>query len=458
MPREDATVARVVNRATLSDHGEVELRRAALDIVEAALAAADPYAATLERLQLEGDRLRADGLDIDLRGRRIVVLGAGKASLRIAEALEALLGPRIGGGLVVAKHGQSAELGRIAVRFAGHPIPDRASLEAARAMLELGRATRAGDLVLACITGGSSALLALPAPGVSLEDKQRLTRALLASGADIFEINAVRKHASAVKGGRLALALDPGATLVNLTVSDVIGDALDYVTDPTVPDTSTLADARATLSRYRLWERVPASVRRALESEAGETPKAAELGGRVRHDLLLLPSTAACEAACRAAAARGFTPLPLSTRFAGESRELGRFLAAIAFEVRASGRPLAPPCALVGGGEGVVTLGARNGQGGPNQECALAAARALAGAERVVLAALDTDGSDGPTGCAGALVDGTSFARARALGIDIDAALAGHDVTPALETLGDALVTGATGTNVNDLELVLLGE
>lgn len=446
----------VRNRDALLGHGDAALRRAALEVIERALGAADPYPALTALVRRDGESLRIGGIELGIEGRRVLFLGAGKASVRIAQGVEEVLGERLAGGIVVCKYGEERALSRIRVRLAGHPVPDQAGLAAAEEVAALARATRPGDLVIAGISGGSSALLPLPAEGVSLADKQETTRLLLGSGAGIVEINAVRKHLSRIKGGRLALMLHPEAWLVNLTVSDVIGDPLDYITDPTVPDTSTLADARATLDRHDLWGRVPRSVADHLRGDEPEreTPKAFP-GRRVR-TFLLVGSAAACEAAADAAHALGFAPMILSTRLEGESREVGRTFAAIAGEVLAAGRPLRAPCAVIGGGETTVRLDSWSGEGGPNQEFALGAALALSGAGRAAVAGLDTDGSDGPTGLAGGLVDHLSAARAGGLGIDLRAALARHDASAALRALDDAIVTGATGTNVNDLKLMLV--
>ena len=427
--------------------------------MEFALGEADPYAATRCLVHLDGHWLVVGGdrFDLDAAGR-VLVLGAGKASLRIAEALEEILGERIDDGIVVAKHGQEGALRRIGLRHAAHPVPDRAGLEAAEAIAGLASGTDPGDIVLALVTGGSSALLPLPAAGVGLEDKQAVTRLLLASGADIFEINAVRKHLSRIKGGRLAQHLHPAARLVNLTVSDVVGDALDYITDPTVPDTSTLADARSTLDRYRLWDLLPASVARYLApgGPAEETPK--DLAPLTVRTHVLVESAAAAEAAAGFLAGAGFAVRLHSTALVGDSAEVGRDFAAMAAEVVAKGRPLAPPCAIVAGGETTVRFGTGEvGRGGPNQEFALAAAADLPKGREVLVLGLDTDGSDGPTELAGAVGDPETADRAAALGLDLGQALRRHDTATLAVALGDGIHTGATGTNVNDLKLMLVG-
>ncbi len=449
----------IKNAEALASHGSAAARRGALSIIEHGLAGADPYQATRRLLQLDGERLMVGDLAIELGGgRRVFVLGAGKASYPIAKAVEELLEDRISDGVVICKYGQQGKLRRSSMLLAAHPIPDEASLEGARRTLALARQTGPGDVVLACYTGGSSALLSYPVTGVSLEEKQAVNRQLLSCGANIAEINAVRKHLSQIKGGRLAMAIDPQAQLVSLTVSDVIGDRLDLITDPTVPDSSTLDDARDTLAKYELWDRLPASVASFLR-QAGpqqETPKEADFRGRNRCDQILVSADAACNAAAETAERAGFETLILSTMLEGESAELGRTFAAIAREIVQKQRPVKPPCAVIAGGETTVRLDDAFGQGGPNQEFALAAAAGIAGLDQVVIAGIDSDGTDGPTPMAGGLVDGHTLGRARDAGIDLHSCLKQHDVTQALVRLGEAIETGATGTNVNDLKLLLV--
>ena len=454
-----ASVDPIENADELLSHGD-GARQALLRIARASLSTADPYRATLSRVSLDGQGLCVDRVRYPLdAGGRVFLIGAGKASFPIAKAVEDVLGDRIHKGLIVAKTGQTGSLSHSALWLAAHPIPDESSLAAGKAMVALLREVRSGDLVIACITGGSSALLVAPAAGITLSDKAETNRILLACGADIREINAVRKHISRIKGGRLAQALPAGTRLINLTVSDVIGDPLDYITDCTVPDSSTLDDARRTLDKYGLWQRLPHGVRAHLEDGGGvqETPGEAELAHLRRQDVILVPSDAACRGAHRAALDLGYETMILSTRIEGESRELGRTFGAIAKEVIATSNPLARPCAIIAGGETTVTIaGAEGGRGGPNQEFAAAAALEIDGLRGTAVLGLDTDGTDGPTDIAGALVDGGTIARARRMGVDLRAALMRHDVAPCLERLGDALRTGQTGTNVNDLKILLM--
>ena len=363
-----------------------------------------------------------------------------------------MLGARIDDGLVVLKRGQPGALDRIRLAWGGHPIPDGAGAAAAREIADLARATGPGDVVFACITGGSSALLPMPIDRITLAEKQHVNRVLLASGADIREVNSVRKHLSLLKGGGLAKTIHPEAVIVNLTVSDVTGDPLDYITDPTVPDSSTLDDARANLDRHDLWRRLPRSVGDYLR-HAGpdrETPKA--FPGRDIFSVILVPGDRAVGAALVRARQLGFAPHLLAADLEGDSEAAaGRFI-----DFARKLGAIESPVAVVAGGETTVRLCASPGRGGPNQTFALAMAPGLAGRARACALGLDTDGTDGPTEMAGGLVDHLTAGAAERARLDIAGHLARDDATTALEALGDAVQTGATGTNVNDLKLLLL--
>ena len=417
----------------------------------AAIAAADPR------------RLVAAALPEKPRGRCVVV-GAGKAAASMAAAVEAAWPDVALSGLVVTRYGHAlphdaphhaphrAPLGRIAVMEAAHPVPDANSEAAARRIMGLVSGLGAEDLVLALISGGGSALLALPAPGLTLADKQAVHRALLASGASIAEMNAVRKCLSGIKGGRLARAAAP-ARVVTLAISDVPGDDPAVIASgPTVPDAITPTALRAILDRYRL--RPPEAVAAFLE-HAAETPQPP--GAPPDYRLIATPLMA-LEAAAQAARRKGLAPLILGDALEGESRELGRVMAGIATSVRRHGVPLAAPALLLSGGETVVTIGdAPCGRGGRNTEFLLALALALGGAPGIWALAGDSDGIDGTEGAAGAIIGPDTLARARAGGLDPAAMLAGHDSYSLFETLGDLVVTGPTLTNVNDIRAVLVG-
>jgi glycerate 2-kinase len=460
--RKTTRTGAIRNRKSLEQHGPARLRADALNILEAAIQAADPYRAAKQAIQRESDRLRIGPQLVDLREwEHIYVLGAGKATQSIALALEELLGERITDGVVALKRGEHSRLGRVRVITAGHPIPDRGSLRGGRALLALAQKAGRKDLVISAFTGGSSALAVLPPPGVSLADVQDLNRRLLACGATIFEINAVRKHVSRIKGGRLAQQIFP-AGLVCLTVSDVVGDRLDYLTDLTVPDTSTYLDAWHTLDQYDLWEAIPGSIRAYLRKGAAiETPKSFNSS---YYPVLLVPGEAALQGALGACEALGYRTETLPGALQGDSRDEAVALLRRAYQ--SFGEICREvPCALLASGETVVTLesGPRNWSvgsgtvsGGPNQEFALSAALDIQGQPGVVVAALDLDGSDGPTGAAGALTDGETIRRARQAGLNAQRCLREHDSFRLLAATGDLIYTGPTGTNVNDLMLVLL--
>lgn len=437
------------NRDELLSHGNTDLRRAALDIAEYALSRGDPYKATRELVSLENSILAVGHLTYDLSQRgRIYVLGAGKASLPIARALEDVLGDRIHDSMVAVKEGQKSLTRIIRMREASHPLPDQRGFEASQEMIRLAHEATENDIVFCAITGGSSALAPYPVDGMSIDDKRLVHKLLLESGASIREINAVRKHLSCIKGGRLALAIFP-AEIVNVTVSDVTGDPYDYITCPTVPDTSTFDDARRVLDKYHLWERFPATAASYLRGAGAEMENPKGFGEHRVHTFLLVKSSTVCEAAAEKAEELGFAPHILTTEMEGDSIEEG-----LAFAQKLNAHEESGPVALIAGGETTVTLESEGGEGGPNQEFALSAARALSTENQVVLS-LDTDGTDGPTVLAGATTDRSTTERARASGADIELALARHDVSPLLRALSDALITGHTGTNVNDLKLGL---
>ena len=423
------------------------LRQAARAILDAAIAAGDARRLTRAALPaLEG-------------ARRVLVVGAGKASAGMALAAEEALGARVGGGLVVVKEAGGVRLERIRLVEAGHPIPDERGRAAAAEILRLVASAGADDLVICLVSGGGSALMPLPVPGVSLAEKQAVTRLLLEAGATINDLNAVRKHLSAVKGGQLARAAAPAPVLA-LLLSDVIGDPLDVIASgPTAPDPTTFADALAVLDRFHLRERVPASARHHLEAGAAgtvpETPKPGDpIFARVTNRVIG-NNTLVVDAALQAARRAGYPPVLLTGELQGEAREVARVYAAVLAEVARSGRPMAAPGALVAAGETTVTVRGP-GKGGRCQEFCLALAPALAALPGVVVLAAGTDGGDGPTDAAGAVVDWSTMERARAKGVDPGAALAVNDAYHFFAALGDLVVTGPTGTNLLDLYLALV--
>jgi glycerate 2-kinase len=432
----------------------VTLRRDALSIFHAALAAADPASAVARHLRLDGDVLVAGGREYSLENiHRIFVIGAGKAGAAMASAVEAMLGSRISGGLINVKDGHTARLQRIELNECGHPIPDQRGIQGAQRIAGIARQAAAGDLVLCLISGGASALLPFPAEGITLEDKQETTRQLLACGATIHQINAVRKHLSAIKGGQLALLARP-APVIALLLSDVIGDDLSVIgSGPTAPDESTFSDALDVLDTYGIRYAVPDAVRLRLEARSfPETPKHLD---NVRN-IVAGSNRLAIDSAERTANGLGYRTLVLSTSIEGETRDIARMHAAIAREVAATGRPAPPPVCILSGGETTVTLRG-DGLGGRNQEFALAAALDIAGAAPILVLSAGTDGTDGPTDAAGAIADSTTIQRATAQGLDSKRALAENDSYRFFQPLNDLVKTGPTGTNVMDIHIALVG-
>jgi len=430
---------------TLADPDQL-LRR----LFEAALAAADPAQAVpraLQQLRLAAPRGRA------------VVVGAGKAAAAMARAVEACWAEATGGdpaaleGLVVTRYGHAVPCKHIEVIEAAHPVPDAAGRSAAARILETAQGLGADDLLLCLISGGGSALLALPAEGLSLADKQAVNKALLNCGADIAEMNCVRKHLSAIKGGRLAAAAAP-ARVVSLLISDVPGDSPAVIASgPTVPDPTSFADARAILAKYGIAP--PEAVRRHMDAARDETPKPGDPRLATATTLVIARPQDSLEAAADAARVAGVTPLILGDAIEGEAREVAKVMAGMARHSARHGQPAAPPCVLLSGGETTVTLRGK-GRGGRNTEFLLALAVALDGQDGIHALACDTDGIDGSEDNAGALLRPDSLARAAARDVDAKARLADNDGYGFFAALGDLLVTGPTLTNVNDFRAILI--
>lgn len=435
-----------------------KLRKDAMAILKAALKAADPVEAVAARFRREGDTLIAGGRKYPLaRFRRIFVVGAGKASAAMAVAVERALGSRITGGLINVKYEHTAKLKRIRLNECGHPVPDESGVRGALEIADIVRQAGEDDLAVCVISGGGSALLPAPAAPITLAEKQETTKLLLACGANIHEMNTIRKHLSVLKGGQLAALAWP-ATVITLILSDVIGDNLDVIgSGPTAPDASTFADAVAILKRFGIFERVPDTVRRRLTEAAQETPKSGDARLSRTSNLIVGSNRVAVEAAKAKAKALGYRTLILSTTIQGETRDVAGVHAAIAHEILDSGQPIKAPACVISGGETTVTLRGV-GKGGRNQEFALAAALDIEGLNNVLLLSAGTDGTDGPTDAAGALCDGTTLARARAKGLDARKALAENDSYPFFDALGDLIKTGPTNTNVMDVRFVMVGK
>lgn len=411
------------------------IRRDAERIIADSIAAVLPDAAVMRALE---GRTFPNG---------VTLVAIGKAAWRMASAACRTLGDQILRGVVITKYAHSeGPLPRLEIIEAGHPVPDENGVRGAKHALELVRNLTAEDHVLFLVSGGGSALFELPLEGASLDDIADLTRLLLACGADITEINTIRKHLSAVKGGRFAQACAP-ANVLSIILSDVLGDPLDAIASgPAVPDTSTCEQIAAIVSKYAL--KVPDHIKPLL---ALETPKT--ITGVTT--LITGSVTELCSAAAASAAALGYKPLILTTTLNCEAREAGSMLAAIAREIRRSGTPIHAPCAVIMGGETVVHLHG-NGTGGRNQELALASAPGIAGLEDTLIFSLGSDGTDGPTDAAGGMVTGAFADAVKSSGLSIDRALADNDAYPLLKAMNALIMTGPTGTNVNDVSVLLM--
>lgn len=419
-------------------------------ILSASLAAADPAEAVRRSLRVEESAIVAG--DERFEADRVFVLAAGKAAGAMARAAEHLLGERLAGGLIVTKHGNEAASERLETIFAAHPEPDEKGVEAARRAEELALSLGGGDLLLALISGGASALLADPAPPIELADLKELTGELLRSGADIGDINTVRKHVSVLKGGGLVRLAAPAPTLA-LLLSDVVGDDPSAIASGlTAPDPTTLKEAQRVLRRYGIEP--PRSVVEHLR-DAEDTPKPGDALFERVTSVVCGSGRHAAEAATEKASELGYEPMLLSTSVTGDARGIASVYAAVIREVLESGNPLPAPCAVVSGGEATVTVRGE-GTGGPNQEFALALAVELDGVGGWAALAADTDGNDGPTDAAGGLATGATADAIRNAGIDPEEALANNDAHAALEAGGVLLETGPTGTNVNDLRVALV--
>jgi len=437
-----------------------QLRNSARQIWEAALDAANPATCISKTLRVHGNVLSIGDTEFPIEGR-LIVIGAGKAASRMAQVVEDTLGERITDGLVVTKYEHSLPLRRIRQVEAGHPIPDAAGVGAVREMRELLRGLAPQDIVLCLISGGGSALWPAPADGITLEQKQEVTSLLLRAGATIIELNAVRKHLSAVKGGQLAAWSAP-ARVATLIMSDVIGDPLDFIASgPTAPDTTSFGDALAIVQKYAIA--VPPAVTERLQAGAQgripDTPKPGDPLFRNVENLIIANNRLLVDAAAAKASALGFGMVILGTEIQGEARDVAGFFAAIAREIASTGNPGKPPVCVLAAGETTVTVRGK-GLGGRNQEMALAWAIAMAARPIGIpccFASVATDGSDGPTDAAGGIVDPSTARRAGDLGLVPQRFLADNDSWNFLQATGDLIVTGPTQTNLMDLQILLAG-
>lgn len=440
-------MAIIRNAKELTSAGRSDLRLAAIEIANAGLEALNPDHSVRRLVRREGDTFNVDGRVYDLN-KEVHLLGAGKATMALARAVKDELGDHLTGGLVVVPDGHHDQLDGIEVLVGDHPIPGNRSTAAGARMIEYAATVKPGALVICLFTGGSSALVSSAPPGVPVDAKKDLHAVLVASGLDVVRMNTVRKHVSAIKGGRLAQMLS-GHEILNLTVSDVAGDILDAITDLTVQDTTTRADAIDVLVDAGVWLDLDASIRSHLESEDAESPW---LDDHTIHTVLVTNGQTACDAMAAKAGDLGLNAKVVSTSWDGEATDFGTQLARLARE--------STNTAFVGcGGETTVRLGGWGsaGKGGPNQELAVATGLALDGSGTAALVAIDTDGSDGATPSAGGLVDDQTHEIWTTAGIDARALLAAHESTRALEGIGQAVFTGHTLTNVNDLFVLVTG-
>ena len=456
-------MATIKNKEELIRNGETKLNRKAralaLRSLESALNAVDPKQIIKSKLLLKNSTLHVNGYSIDLKKfKNIYVIGGGKASGSMAEALEQVLGNSITNGLVNVPRSSKNKTDIIKLHEASHPIPDEAGVEGTRRMLKIAEQAKEDDLVICLISGGGSSLMPLPRGKISIADKKKITNVLLKCGATINEINTVRKHISDFKGGWLAKKAYP-ATILNLILSDVVGDPLDFIASgPTVPDSTTFSDAIKVLKKYRLWSKAPASIRKVLsDGEKGlipETPKANDEAFKRVYNVVVGNNRLASLTAQKYLKSEGLNTLLLTSTLEGEARHVGIMLASIVHEVSVSGNPVPKPAGIIAGGETTVTVTGK-GLGGRNQEIALAAAQKLNDMNGVVVASLSTDGVDGPTDAAGAIADGKTLVRAAKMGLTPEEYLAENDSYHFFSKLGDLIFTGPTGTNVNDVSVIV---
>lgn len=438
-----------------------EARRICLEIIDRVIEELDPRKMLYSKLRRIGSKLHVEGLNLDLdEFRRIYLVGFGKASHLMAKAIERLIGDRLTRGFINILRGVEFKslTGRVEFRKVGHPIPDEEGLIGAKEILKLVSKASDRDLVICLISGGGSAMTPLPAEGVTLRDKQKTTETLLKCGARIDEVNAVRKHISAFKGGQLARAAYP-ATVLSLIISDVVGDPLEVIASgPTSPDPSTFRDAYDILERYNIWESVPRSVRKRIEAglrgEVEETPKPGDKVFEKVYNVIVGNNRLACRLAVEHAQRLGLNTLMLSSVIEGEARHVGTVYGSILVEEALNDNPIEKPAVIIAGGETTVNVKG-SGLGGRNQELVLSACRKIRSLRGVVIASIGTDGIDGPTDAAGAIADGKTLTRAMEKGLNPEKYLDNNDSYRFFQRLGDLVFTGPTGTNVTDMTVMV---
>jgi len=454
----------IENKEQLVKNGVTQLNRKAralaLKSLESALHAVDPKRLMKSKLSLKNSILKVNQYSFNLKKfKNVYVIGGGKASGSMAETLEQILGRHITNGLVNIPRGNKHKTELIKLREASHPIPDKSGVEGTRRMLKIAEQAKKEDLVICLISGGGSSLMPLPRSGITINDKRKITDALLKCGATINEINTIRKHISDFKGGWLAKKAYP-ATVLNLILSDVVGDHLDFIASgPTVPDSTTFSEAIKVLKKYGWWDKAPATIKKVLsDGQKGlipETPKASHKTFKKVYNVIIGNNRFASLAVCEHLRSAGLNTLLLTSTLEGEARHVGVMLASIAREVAISGNPIRRPVGIIAGGETTVTVTGK-GLGGRNQEIALASALRMGRMDGVVVASLSTDGVDGPTDAAGAIVDGKTLLRAAEMNLNPEESLAENDSYNFFSKLGDLILTGPTGTNVNDVSVIVV--
>lgn len=432
-----------------------------LSIIESAISAVDAQKIIKEIIHLHRNSLTIgkNKYDLDFY-KNIYVIGGGKASYSMASTIEEILGDKLTGGIVITKYGHKLKnLSKIDIIEGGHPIPDDNGIKGVNKILDLLKDIKRDDLIFVLLSGGASSLLPAPAGSISINDKRLITDLLLKSGANIDEINAVRKHISRLKGGQLASLLYPAESIC-LILSDVLGDRLEVVASgPTIPDNSTFKNAVDILKRYSIWNSMPRSVMnhllKGLKGEIAETPKPANPAFKRVKNILIGNNKAAVIAAEKKAKDLGYNTMILSTFIEGEAKEIGKVFGAIVREISEDERPLKRMACVIAGGETTVTVKGK-GKGGRAQEFALSASLMINGLKNVAVVGVGTDGTDGPTDAAGAISDGTTISRALEIGIDAREYLENSDSYHFFKKLGDLIITGPTNTNVNDLYMAFI--
>ena len=434
----------------------MEAKKIAMEILHETLKQANPYSILKNNCSIEGSIFKAFGYEMEIKGD-IYLISFGKAASSMAKAVVEILGDNIKEGLVVTKYGYAQSLGKIETIEAGHPVPDNNSVKGAEKALEIAHKAKKNDLVIVLISGGGSALMTKPIEPITLEEMEKVTSLLLECGANIYEINIVRKHISHFKGGGLLKAIYP-ANAISIILSDVVGDPIEAIASgPTAVDPTTYQDAYRILKSYGIWDKCPESVKeiikKGMKREIEETLKSYE-GYSIKN--IVISSSYICEIAAKEAEKKGLKTYIIGTEIEGEASSWGMILGSIVKEVKLHKRPFFYPCAIIGGGEVTVTLSEEHGIGGPNQEVALASSIKIAGLKNTTILSIDTDGTDGPTDFAGGFVDGSTLKCLRNFKIDLKEILLKHDAYNALRKINAFIKTGPTGTNMNDFYLAVI--